>query len=49
MSVIAITVGNPPNPYPIIIIGILERIVPNTGINQKINTISERVKIYGKV
>jgi hypothetical protein len=28
-------------------IGIPERKVPNTGINQKINTISERVNIKG--
>lgn len=37
------------NPYPIMIMGIPESIVPNTGINPKINTIRESVKIKGNV
>lgn len=43
------TAQNPQNPYPMIIIGIPESMVPKTGINPNINTISERVKINGKV
>lgn len=43
------TALNQPYPYPMIIIGMLERIVQNTGINPKINTIKESVKINGKV
>jgi hypothetical protein len=41
------TTGRPPNPYPSIIIGMPERKVPNTGINQAIKTMSESVKING--
>jgi hypothetical protein len=34
-----------PYPYPMIMIGIPDIIVPNTGIKPKIKTINERVRI----
>mgnify|MGYP006932801910 CR=1 FL=1 len=36
-----------PYPYQMIMIGIPERNVPNTGMNPNINTTSESVNIYG--
>lgn len=47
---IASTIGSPPPsiPYPIMIIGMPDKNVPNTGINPKINTIIESVKMNGK-
>lgn len=41
------TTSNPPCPYAMRMMGIPERIVPKTGINPNIKTISESVKIYG--
>ena len=51
MSIIDIqarTTGHHPIPYPIIIIGIHDIKVPNTGTNPKINTSNASVMAYGK-
>jgi hypothetical protein len=49
MLIIAITIGQPPSPYQMMMMGILEIKVPNTGTNPNMKTISASVTMYGKV
>ena len=42
------TTGQPPSPYPMMMIGTLEIKVPNTGTNPNIKTNRAIVTIYGK-